>query len=238
MTDVLGLSIIIPTYMRRDIVTYCVSSLYNNLVYPGDINVIVGVDGDDGTLEAMLDLRLALSTDNPNHGKFDIAVLQGPRLQKKAVAGLGANINQCIAYSHDELFMQMDDDHILTGRLDISPHVYKLLTDPAAGWIRLMGISYHKYIGYLEGEYWRVDWKSPEVYITSDRPHLKHLRFIKHFGLYPVGLSLEGTEEGYCHMCKDRAALNAPGKSNVLVPLQYDERVWQHVGESWQKQGE
>lgn len=206
-------SVIIPTYNRPWVLRQVIDGLKKNLVYKGTINYFVGVDG------------------NIKHGKMfsgdsDVTIAPGPN------EGLGANLNQLMGYASKYL-LQLDDDHLLIQQLDLTPHVRKLKRDKTVGWIRLMGIGYHDYIAALEENYWRVWWQSPELYIPSNRPHLKHRRFHKHFGLYPEGIMLGETEEKFCHQCKDKK-----GGPSVLVPLNVlTESTWRHIGKSLQIEG-
>ena len=170
--------------------------------------------------------------------------LSGPRKQElpKNECGLGANLNMLLHKAIEDgmkLFFQMDDDHVLKVPLDLNQHVEKLLTDEDVGWIRLMNIGGHKYEATLVGIYWQIHWDSPELYIPSNRPHLKHIRFLSTFGFYPVGKTLGETEEGYCHQCKDIAKKFKYKVPYVLVPLGVrTEDSWDHVGDSWQRKGE
>jgi len=207
------ISVIIPTYNRPWVLRQTIDGLKKHLVYKGKVRYIVGIDGDIG------------------HGKMfsgdgDIELAPGPN------RGLGANLNQLISHA-GKYMLQMDDDHLLTQRLDLTPHVRKLKRDKTVGWIRLMGVGYHDYIAALEENYWRVWWQSPELYIPSNRPHLKHRRFHDRFGLYPEDVTLGETEEGFCRQCKDKKS----GPS-VLIPLDVlTESAWRHIGESWQLKG-
>jgi hypothetical protein len=159
--------------------------------------------------------------------------------------GLGANLNMLLGKAcafKTDLVIQMDDDHILLKELDITPHVRKLLEDETAGAIRLMHVAGHKYRANLDGSYWRIDWESPEVYIASNRPHLKHVsRFHGIYGYYPEGLRLGLTEESFCHTCIDlhrqrtERGMTSP---DVLIPLDVQtESGWDHIGHSWQMEG-
>jgi hypothetical protein len=139
-----------------------------------------------------------------------------------------------------------DDDHWLCLPLDITKHVKKLMDDTTAGAIRLMGIGGHHYRANLDGLYWRLDWLGPELYICSNRPHLKSIsRFHGEYGFYPEGQKLGKTEEDFCHNCIDKATLNlVQGNStvDVLVPLDVlTESSWQHNEHhgaiSWQAKG-
>jgi carboxylesterase type B len=70
---------------------------------------------------------------------------------------------------------------------------------------------------------------SDELYIPSDRPHLKHRRFHNAAGWYPEGLKSAETEEAWSHQVKDAA--RAHGVPAVLVPHALDvERNFEHLG--------
>jgi glycosyltransferase involved in cell wall biosynthesis len=209
------LSVIIPTYNRPWEVKRVIQGLKQNLRYSGKIRYWIGADGNTGAGKMF-------------SGQHDITTLPGPN------NGLGANLNRLIATTPDDYLFQLDDDHLLLKTINLDDHIAKLRDDETAGWVRLMGIGYHDYIANLEENYWRIWWQSPELYIPSNRPHLKHRRFHNHFGLYPEGLKLGETEEEFCKQCK--AKKYGPA---VLVPLDVlTEGGWDHIGESWQLKGE
>ena len=235
--DAPTVAVLIPTFNRLSILVDTIDSLHTMVMYGGKLEYYVGVDSDKETTDQTTDTFLKRL-----HHVGNINVFDGPRRQGKKMRGyLGANLNMlyaaAVADGH-RLFLQMDDDHQLIRALDLQPHVDKLLEDPTAGWIRLMGVGFHKYCGCLEGNYWRVRWDSPEAYIPSNRPHLKEKRFHDVFGGYPEDLKLGETEEGFCMQCKDMAAMvdNPPC---VMVPITVlTESSWNHVGISLQGQGE
>jgi len=160
-----------------------------------------------------------------------VRVVQGPG------RGLGANLNSLIQAGGYEVMLQMDDDHHLLGPLELDEHVRFLLAEPLAGWIRLMWVGGHAYRATLRGSYWWVDWDSPDLYIPSNRVHLKHRRFHDVFGLYPEDVKLADTENGFCGGCKEQAKGEGTWPQ-VLVPLDVmTESLWAHMGESYQAQG-
>lgn len=235
-----NIAVIIPTYNRTSILVDTVDCLQTMAMYPGTLEFYIGVDNDKEGYQAVADKIWTRNQTLKCH------VFDGPRRTGLKSGGyLGANLNmllnRAIANGH-QIFMQMDDDHQLSRALDLSPHVEKLMTDDSIGWIRLMGVGFHRYCACLQGHYWRVRWDSPELYIPSNRPHLKHKRFHDVFGVYPTGLKLGETEESFCHQCKNVAlAAMAQGKStpDVAVPLSVlTESSWNHVGQSLQLQGE
>jgi glycosyltransferase involved in cell wall biosynthesis len=216
-----AIAVLIPTFNRATIVVDCVAALQTHLSYPGLIHYYVGVDGSDDT-PARLDTSFGPS----------VTILHGPR------TGLGGNLNQLIAKTTEPLMIQMDDDHILQAPLDLCPHVTELTTSDDAGWIRLMRIRDHHYSADLRGQYWYVSWASEELFIPSNRPHLKHRRWLDFFPTYVEGVSLGQTEVKYCLYCKDMAKQLHYKVPRVLVPLNcLSETGWDHVGESWQAKG-
>jgi glycosyltransferase involved in cell wall biosynthesis len=218
-----SVAVIIPTYNRADIVIRCIMSLKKNLIYDGDINYYIGVDGEDDTVDKIVELK-----NKYNWG--DINIVLGPG------RGLGANLNNLINITDEELLLQMDDDHILVKSLNINPFVHTLLTDENIGFVRLMGIKGHNYMAALSQTYWVISWACNEVYIPSNRPHLKHRRFHTHYGMYPENVTLGLTEEGFCANCRHIAS--TIGGPSVVIPLDIPtESGWEHVGESWQLKG-
>ena len=208
------ISVLIPTYNRPFILKRVIDSLKTNLRYSGKITYYIGIDGD-------------LSTGKMLAGHSGIVAIPGPN------NGLGANINRLINSTPDDLLFQLDDDHQLLTPIELDRHVRQFEIDPQAGWIRLMGVAYHDYIAKLKSDYWYIYWESPELYITSNRPHLKHRRFHKHYGLYPEGVKLGESEIGFCEQCKEKA--KEDGRIKVLVPV--NDTEWDHIGESWQLKG-
>ena len=216
-----AIAVLIPTFNRAKIVVECVAALQTNLSYRGLINYYVGVDGNDDTPAQL----------NSSFGP-SVTILPGPH------RGLGGNLNQLIAKTTEPLMIQMDDDHILKAVLELCPHVNDLMGDDDAGWIRLMGIEDHSYTADLRGRNWYVSWASEELYIPSNRPHLKHRRWLDFFPAYVEGVSLHQTEVEYCQRCKDKAKQLHYKVPQVLVPLNsLSETGWDHVGESWQAKG-
>jgi hypothetical protein len=210
-----ALGVLIPTFQRHDIVARTVELLNEHLHYPGRIEIIVSEDGPN----------------LPFIGLDNVRVVKGPG------RGLGANLNSLIALGNYDVMLQGDDDNWLTAPLVLDEHVRFLLEEPLAGWIRLQYVANHNFRATLREHYWWIDWDSPELYITSNKVHLKHRRFHAAFGMYPENLNLAETENNFCHQCK-RIAKNAGRHAQVLVPVNVQtETLWRHVGDSWQKKG-
>lgn len=216
------LAVLVPTFNRSSIVQRCLRALDTHLFYRGGVRYYVSVDGFDDTVTCLSDLRF----------RHPLQVLTGPH------KGLGGNLNHLIHSTTEPLLFQLDDDHILTRDLDLDKHVRELMTHPQAGWVRLMGVGGHKYRAELRESYWYIAWDSPELYIPSNRPHLKKRSFHDWFGTYPEGVLLWQTEEGFCHQCRDIAQKAPEQVPHVLIPLDsVSEHGWDHIGQSFQLQG-
>jgi len=218
------LSIVVCTYNRGPLLLATLQHLEQHLYYEGEQRLIIADDGsDDGTVDAVL-------------ARFPRAhIVVSDRV------GLGANTNAGlrVAFAFGEYILQLQDDMHLLTTLDLHPHVERLREDETCGFIRLWGVGGHRYEGRLEGNYWRIYWHSDELYIPSDRPHIKHRRFHDFYGMYPEGLKTAHTEDHWCHQCKNRAGLDGR-QLDVFVPQNADtERSWEHMGWNgrWREQG-
>lgn len=219
-----ALALNIVTYNRRDMLYETVRRLHEHVAYSGPMHYIIADDGsDDGTQEMV-------------RGMFPHA-----RIVQSQRVGLGANTNAGLraALTVADVVYQSQDDLWLLATLDLDAHVQRLLTDPTCGFIRLWGVAGHHYEAKLEGSYWRLMWHSDELYIPSDRPHVKHRRFHEHFGFYPEGLATGHTEEAWCHQAKGRAGLEGR-QLDVFVPHSTEtEKNFEHMawGSRWRDQG-
>lgn len=226
-------TVIIPTYNRPDILRETVHLVKTNLRFEGRIRFLIGDDGDDEFL------HLSRSS--------NVEVLPGPRL------GLGANLNMLLKAAKTDVVLQMDDDHWLVKPLDITNYYDDLMRPMSMnGWIRLFlgeredyynnQKAYYKFDASNVGPYWYLRPQKRELYLPSNRPHLKRRDFHDSYGFYQEDVTLGQTEEAFCHQFED-AFMTIPAKELerrfwVTIPfygLDWDQ--WQHVGDSWQKEG-
>ncbi len=230
-----AITVVIPTYNRPEILAQTVNRLYSFLKFDGELRILIGDDGDEKTVPANV----------VDHENYQVTILPGPR------RGLGANLNMLLKEVRTNIVLQMDDDHWLTQPLDINDYSRDLLNDAMnVGWIRLfLGErrdvynlkTYYKFSVANYGPYWFISTESPELYIASNRPHIKHINFHKkHYGWYLEDRPLGKTEEAWCHSYK--GIRNATKRWSripwVVIPMfGLSLNHWQHVGESWQKEG-
>lgn len=229
--QVRGVTAIIPTYNRPEILSETIARLIRFVQFDGQLSILVGDDSEEWNLpETVLSNRL-------------VRVIAGPR------NGLGANLNMLLREAETDVVLQMDDDHWLNSPLDISQYIHDLRTGFAnIGWIRLfLGENedmynlktYYKFVATNHGPYWFPI--GNELYIASNRPHLKLKSFhVDHFGFYDEGLRLGKTEEMFCHRYNDeRKKESWPGvRPWITIPMTgLSHQQWSHVGGSWQKKG-
>ena len=225
MTDLPPIAVVVVTYQRAAILRQTLRGLAQHLRYAGELIYVIADDG---------------STDDTHATIGDHADLVGNTLTVVTDrGGMGANTNMGLrtALTYTDLVFQLQDDMQLLEPLDLTPHAQWLLSHPQDGYIRLWGVGGHRYTATLDERYWRIDWHSDELYIASDRPHLKHRRFHEVVGFYPEGLRTNVTEEAWCHQAKDAGRRGAPA---VLVPHALDiERNFEHLGyhSRWRDQG-
>jgi len=231
-----GITVIIPTYNRPDILAGAIARIGSNLHYHlgFQYTFLIGNDGEPGLDKYLRDI----------FGSDAIKVLEGPR------RGLGANLNMLINACDTDLILQMDDDHWLEKELDINRYVSDMRNpDLNMGWVRLfLGEehdvynfdTYYKFKAATHGPYWFLDPDSPTLYMASNRPHLKKVSMHeKYFGWYEEDVKLGETETVFCHQYKTlknhQKFHESPWISIPMFGLQIDQ--WKHVGDSWQKRG-
>jgi glycosyltransferase involved in cell wall biosynthesis len=253
-----AITVIIPTYNRPTILVDTIARLHSHLLYDGEIHYRIGDDSDqnkkidrDG-LHFMANVHATefLHVSAKPIDKECIEVVTGPK------RGLGANLNMLIAEAKKKspIILQMDDDHWLNKPLDINRHVAELLrlgNGGYAGWIRLFLGTYedinnddpfYKFTAHMVDGYWYPDVNGEELYIASNRPHIKHSDFHdKWYGYYLENEKLGETEAHFCHVYIDhrkKCLSEGVAPPSVAIPVDapsFD--TWSHVGDSWQKKG-
>ncbi len=239
-------TVIIPTYNRAEILVGAVQRIQRNLIYDGPVEILVGDDSDDLKVKDSIGFHFVGDRSRP------VRFVDGPK------RGLGANLNMLIQEADSELILQMDDDHYLNKILDINQFAVDLmdsrtrpcLEEGTIGWIRLfLGTEedlgnddpFYRFTANMCERYWIPDPSFYELYIASNRPHLKSKSFHNVYGFYQEGKLLGMTETEFCHRYIDmkrlwiHEGLDSPW---VVIPVaapSFD--TWKHVGDSWQKQG-
>lgn len=238
-TPVREVTVVIPTYNRPEILKETIRNLLTHLKFDGYITVLVGNDSDK-------EHETIYSGKGLDTMARNVKIIPGPK------QGLGANLNMLLAAAETPVVLQMDDDHWLVDYLYINQY-YDDLVHPMStiGWIRLFlgekkdyygNQSYYYHFNAANvGPYWYLKPRLNELYIPSNRPHLKRLDFHDLYGPYKEDVTLGNTEEAFCHQFEDifmKTRPDNPARRWVTIPFfGLTMNQWQHVGDSWQKEG-
>lgn len=220
----LDITVLIPTYDRPSTLALAIAKFAANVRYElGEIHFLVGNDGDHDLADTML------VADN-------VHILQGPK------RGLGANLNRLIDAASTDLLFQMDDDHILMQPLDLNDAARRLYNEPRFGWVRyylgecIEPDKHYKFAAQAWGDYWEV-LPYNELYIPSNRPHLKVRQFhTQYYGWYEEELPLGETEVKFCKAFVEKKRSLGDDGPSVFIPMYgLNKYHWCHIGESHQE---
>lgn len=182
------------------------------------------------------DLRWYIADDGsrPEH----LAAVQ-EALQGEQIAGwhtlpggtYGANANRAwdAAAAVSRLTFWLEDDWELRQPFDLRPYADLLMDDERFGMVRLgylnLGMA-GLTIGHAGRLYWWLNRESPEAYVFTGHPALRHQRFRDAYGPYTEGLRPGETELSYAWQYR---TLPGPG---IVWPAGLGENgVFGHIGE-------
>lgn len=226
------ITIVIMTYERHNLLRQTLDKLHEHLFYSGKTQLLIADDASPTPYGSAFEGLRIITT--PTNG------------------GWGYNANFVMRHIKTNIVLHMEDDYWLEQFIDITPYVCLLDQYPDVGLVRLDGIAGHhvnagakeyklKPMGYQQSSGslpdtmygWSLDVASPETWLYSNRPHLKHQRFMTAVGEYPEGLKLGHTEESYAHMVKDYMR-QTDNPLKIMVPMDLCLPHWSHVGKSYQ----
>lgn len=236
MLDYPPVSIQICTYNRPREIRQTLTALSRYLCYEGNLQVVICDDHSPGEYRKQLkqDYPLAQIVDTGKQG------------------GWGVNVNRGLGQIETEYIFFLEDDYVLTEPLDLTIGVMLLMRNEHIGMVRYRGTAgdhliyhqmetdlsathphYREGVG-LEGKctYFLLDGGSPALWIYSNGPHLKHIRFHQFYGRYPEGLRLGQTEESYAHTVKD--GMKMQGAPAIAIFPHWINMLWEHIGSSFQ----
>lgn len=242
MKSLPSVSIVIITYSRPVEIRATITALQKNLYYDGELRYLIADDSSpDGYLT---DLRKWFNS----HCSGDLGIVKTP-----ANCGWGCNFRTAYQQCDTDVIMLIEDDYECHHEIDISPYVGLLLENPRVGNMRLDGVAGHRVVAhmaecnisdylphYQQGSaypgmfhYWLLDSGSPELWLASNRPSLRHKRWFDYYGLYKEGLKLGDTETEYAHRVKDAMRADSDNAPCIAVPLDAT-CYFTHIGRSYQ----
>lgn len=218
------LGVLIVTYNRPGEIRRVIKALDKHLQYEGKLVWYLADDDSPGSY--VLDIQ----RDFPNLG-FRASITK--RL------GWGANVNKGMQKVSEQHIFLCEDDYVALYPLDINQGVALLDSKAGIGLVRYDGLAGHRLTLAIEEintpslgvlQYLEILKKASHgLNVYSNRPHLKHRKFHRAYGEYPMGKSLGETESAFAHRVKD--LIRGP----KLVTLETGiVRAFDHIGHSRQ----
>jgi len=213
----------IITYERPGEIRRVIVALTKYLQYDGKLVWYLADDGSKGNYV------LEIQRDFP---KINFRVSVTKRL------GWGANVTRCMQMIGEKYILLCEDDYVALQQLDINKGVALLNSTANIGLVRYDGLAGHRLnlaieevstpLGVLQ--YLEILKSSRGLNVYSNRPHLKHKKFHRAYGEYPMNKSLGETESAFAHRVKD-----ALEKGPKIITLENGiVRAFNHIGKSRQ----
>lgn len=215
MSDVEPIVVVFLTYERTEYALRTIAAARRHLRYP-DLRWYIA---DDGSRAEHVDAV---------HQALEGAHVMGAHSLVGGTYGANANRAWEIAAKQTSLTFWLEDDWELGSELDLRPYADLLMEDDRFGMVRLgylnlgmAGLS----LGHGGRMYWWLNRESPEAYVFTGHPSLRHERFHQAYGPYEEGL-LPGETE-LSHAWKFRTQLG-PG---IVFPAAFGEYgPFGHIG--------
>lgn len=222
------LGVLIVTWNRPNEIRLTIKALRTHLKYHGRLQWHLADDNTGGDYIEQL------------HKDFPQCSFTSTVTDRK---GWGANVNMGLRFLKNLPFVFLcEDDYVATRDIDLTRGVALMLADKKIGLVRYDGIAAHGERGMElllrsagpKGKGNRIPHliiskKSAHLNIYSHRPHLKHSSFHAAYGLYPIGIPLAQTEQGFATKVK-----TSSGPEIAILP-DYLFTPFHHIGKSWQK---
>jgi glycosyltransferase involved in cell wall biosynthesis len=235
--------LILITYDREREITRTIEALERNLIYPRDrLRYLIADDYSPGGYKERL-----------KHNEVIRGLEHVEFVPAASNLGWGGNANRALSWSDAPFVFQIEDDYVLTKRLDLLAAVATMVIKPEIGMLRFRGVAGDHVIlhlmeadispiipGYCEGvglpgklTYMLLDSGSPALYLYSHGAHLKRANFHAFYGYYPEGLKLGATEESYAHIVKDKMRSD-PFSPVIAIQPDWIAMHFDHIGVSYQ----
>lgn len=239
MPEFPDITVVLIHYRRLDELKKCIESLRKYLKYPEEkLTWIVVDDSGDSQYGELFKSIKKYST---------IEWIETPKN-----GGFGATFNYANRLVKTEYTLFIESDYILTKALDLRIGAALLETRKNIGMLRYRGtagghIVSHQFESnvsdylpdYQDGvglpgklTYLQLDSGSPDLYLWSNGPHLRHKSFTDFYGAYPEGQKLGIAEEAYAHQVRD--GMKVFGAPALAILPEWILMHWQHIGDSFQ----
>lgn len=232
MSDLPKLSIVLVTYKRTEMALRTIESTCKNLRYPPEL--ISWYLADDGSPKKQFDAI----THCLNINRQVLAYSHNERMRNEGqedtyFAGKGWNKALGIAHQNSDFVLFLEDDWELEQSFDLIPYVTLLQEREDVGLVsfRILSVGCdvhtvgHKGIHYLK-------YQRTTQYAYSGNAHLRHARFVQHYGWFAEDVNPGGIELAQ----DDRYRLDVAGGPAIWRPVTIDPwGAWHHIGvdKSW-----
>lgn len=235
------ITVIVITFNRHWEIRQTLNALMRSLSYSGELRYLIA---DDSTGD---DYLADLAKEFPG-----IAVSSTPEN-----LGWGGNANFHIGMIDTEIYLLVEDDYILTRKLDLNPGVATLLLNNSVGMVRYSGVAGHINMNFVlkeqdvaslvptfeQGLMYVPRYQYLEIlpvgegfgaFTYSNRPHLTHKqRWHGAHGYYLEGYRLGDTELEYTMRVREHMQANKDAP-RIIVPIDWLTNNWHDIGTSYQ----
>lgn len=233
MSDLPKLSIVLVTYKRMEMALRTIESTCKNLGYPKEL--ISWYLADDGSPKKDFNaIAHCLNINNQILAYSHNERIRNVGQEETFFAGGGWNKALGIAYQNSDFVLFLEDDWELEQPFDIVPYVKLLQDREDVGLVsfRILSVDCdvrtagHAGIHYLQ-------YARTTQYAYSGNPHLRHARFVQHYGWFAEDVNPGGIELAQ----DDRYRLDVAGGPAIWRPVTIDPwGAWHHIGneKSWE----
>lgn len=233
MHDLPKISILLLTYRRTEMVLRTIESTCNNLVYPKEL--MSWCVADDGSPREEFELILdTLKKHGQNVIYSHNERMRNPGQEDTFFSGMGWNKAMGVAYQNTDFVLQEEDDWELEQPFDLVPYVKLLQEREDVGLVsfRILSVGCDVHTVGHDGIHY-LKYQRTTQYAYSGNPHLRHARFVQHYGWFAEDVNPGGIELAQ----DDRYRLDVAGGPAIWRPVTIDPwGAWHHIGneKSWE----
>lgn len=234
MVDLPKLSIVLLTCKRLDVALRTIQSTCRNLGYPREL--VSWYIADDGSpLSEFEEMRNILTGLGQSVVYSHRQRMRHPGEENTYFAGMGWNKALGIAHQNSDFVLQLEDDWELEQPFDIVPYVDLLQRNESVGIVTFrilsVGCDVHT-VGDMATGIHFLRYQRTTQYAYSGNPHIRHARFVKHYGWFDEHVNPGGIELKQ----DDQYRLDVNNGPWIWRPTAIDPwGAWHHIGKdkSW-----
>lgn len=233
MTDLPKLSIVLVTYKRTEMALRTINSTVKYLFYPRELCSWYLAD-DGSPHKEFSEIRSRLD----DLGEM-VAYCHNDRLRNEGqedtyFSGKGWNKALGIAHQNSDFVLFLEDDWELEDPFDLVPYVKLLQEREDVGLVsfRILSVGCDVHTVGHDGIHY-LQYQRTTQYAYSGNPHLRHARFVQHYGWFAEDVNPGGIELAQ----DDKYRLDVAGGPAIWRPVAIDPwGAFHHIGDrkSWE----